>query len=158
MKYKGRSEIITALLFTAIGIGLIFKIIPDQVASGSGTIPNARTFPYLAACAFTLLSALWTIGAGWNLRKHQRAGKDCGLLLGLIVSMSIVALTALIDWSGYLLGGTISVVAVFVTVEGMRKWPRKVAISIILVALFALFFENVLNIEIPVGILGFSIL
>lgn len=157
MKYKGPSEIIAALIFTVIGIGLIFKIIPDQVASGSGTIPNARTFPYVAACAFTLLSALWTIGAGWRLSKHQQANKDDGLLLGLIVSMSIVALTALIDWSGYLLGGTISVLTVFVTVEGMRKWPRKVAISIILVALFALFFENVLNIEIPVGILGFSI-
>ncbi len=158
MKYKGPSEIIAALLFTVIGIGLIFKIIPDQVASGSGTIPNARTFPYVAACAFTFLSALWTIGAGWRLRKHQQADRHDGLLLGLIVSMSIVALTALIDWSGYLLGGTISVLTVFVTVEGMRKWPRKVAISIILVALFALFFENVLNIEIPVGILGFSIL
>jgi hypothetical protein len=71
--------------------------------------------------------------------------------------MSVVALAALIDWSGYLLGGTISVLTVYLTVEGMRKWPHKVAISIVLVALFALFFENVLNIEIPVGILGISI-
>ncbi|WP_321367141.1 tripartite tricarboxylate transporter TctB family protein [uncultured Desulfuromusa sp.] len=153
---KGLIEVVVAGICALIGLLLIFYVIPRQVMDSGEPIPNARTFPYVIASFFALLSGVWAIIACRGWLKTRAKADFSPLFLGLSMSACVVVIAMLIDWSGYLLGGLVATFLVFVAIEGKGKWLRAAVFSAVMVVAYALFFENVLNIEVPAGFLSFS--
>lgn len=144
-------------LCTLLGILLILYVIPEQVMDSGEPVPNARTFPYVIASIFTLLSGEWCLLASYRWLKTKKSYADLRFLgLGLFLGACVVGVAVLIDWGGYIIGGMVATFLVFIAIEGREKWMRAALVSVLLVVCYALFFENVLNIEVPMGLLSFS--
>jgi hypothetical protein len=154
---QGLSEVILSVISTIFGLVMIFYLIPNQVEDPNPSVPNSRTFPYVISIAFSLFCSVWsykTIKEFLKDRQVSILSIPARLFYGLGIGTLFVFIFYFIDSVGYLIGGISATALVIIAIEGLHRWRMAIVSGTLITVGFAFFFGKLLNIEIPVGILG----
>ncbi len=152
---NGHAEITVSIASVILGLVICFYLIPTQVLDPSPMIPNAKTFPYVLAASFTVLSCYWVVDAlRRNARQESGRAFPRQLMVGLCIGAVFMGLGYLIGTLGYIIGGIIILTSVIIAIEGVERWRMALTAGIIINLVFVLFFSKLLHIELPEGILG----
>jgi len=150
------TELFFAVVSTALGLLLIFYIIPSQVTVSNPSPPNAQTFPYLIASIYALLSLFWLFGIIMGKENGKKLINTRSLLAGLLIGCLFIIFSFLIQTIGYIIGGTLAVIFVTFAINGFKKWLWFSLVGLGLTVIYYLFFIKVMKIELYSGLAFFG--
>lgn len=156
-KSRGLSEIVISVISVAFGLIILFYLIPTQIDDPSPIIPNSKTFPYVLASIFTLLSCVWFFNtARIRPSENKQSTSSRKLFVGIGIGLIFVFIGYLLSALGYIIGGVVATSCVVMAIEGERKWRMALGAGVAITATFVVVFGKLLNIELPPGV--FSLL
>lgn len=151
----GSAEIIASAASLIFGLIIIFYMIPAQVMDPSPIIPNAKTFPYVLAGGFTLLSCKWVFNSLFKkVKDTTQPSSPRKLFVGFGIGAIFLFIGFLIGTSGYLIGGAIATTSVIIAIEGEHRWRMSLAAGLAITLTFTMIFGKLLHIELPIGLLS----
>ncbi len=135
-------------------LSLYLAIESHRLGLSTGNRPGPGFFPFGAAAAIAILSAFRLVK---NFRRRaaaevaESAGSEAHLVLGVIAGM--VAYVFLLDVLGFLLC-TFLLVAFYLKVIAARAWRVSASFAAAVALGSHLFFDVLLNAQLPRGLLG----
>lgn len=151
---RGLTEVFVSLAAIIGGLIVIFYLIPTQIDDPNPMFPNSKTFPYVIAGLFTLMSCRWLFTAIKGYLRARQTAFPTQLVFGMGLGLVFVFISYFIESVGYLIGGVLATTLVIVAIEGVKRWRMAVVSGVIVTIGFAIFFGKLLHIEIPVGLFG----
>ena len=150
---RSPAEIALSLGVVALGLGVagVTATLPSE-GGYAGIGPNF--IPAVVAAGILLLGGWLTFQAftgGWRKPGEQPEAFQPSPFLW--VSAGLLIHMLLIGWAGFVVAGTV-LFALVARGFGSRRWPRNLAIGLVLAAAIFVFFVKLLNVNLPAGWLG----
>jgi putative tricarboxylic transport membrane protein len=148
-----RKELVISVFWLVLSLYLAIE--SHRLGLSTGNRPGPGFFPFGAAAAIGIVAGFRLVK---NFRRHAEAevtesagGSDAHLVLVVIASM--VAYVFLLDVLGFLLC-TFLLVAFYLKVIAARAWRMSASFAAAVALLSHLFFDVLLNAQLPRGLLG----
>jgi putative tricarboxylic transport membrane protein len=148
-----RKELVISVFWLVLSLYLAIE--SHSLGLSTGNRPGPGFFPFGAAAAIGIVAGFRLVK---NFRRHAEAevtesagGSDAHLVLVVIASM--VAYVFLLDVLGFLLC-TFLLVAFYLKVIAARAWRMSASFAAAVALLSHLFFDVLLNAQLPRGLLG----
>ena len=147
---RSRAEIALSLGVVALGVGVaaVTATLPSE-GGYAGIGPNF--IPAVVAAGIILLGVWLSFEAfsgGW--RKAPEHPERFEAKPFAWVSAGLFAHMALIGWAGFVVAGTV-LFALVARGFGSTRWPRNIAIGLVLALAIFVFFVKLLNVNLPGG-------
>ena len=148
-----RADTITSGVIFALGLVIIFVLIPYQIPGheGEGYALQAADFPRVVAIAMTILSGVLLLSrlAGKGVDASQASPIGTVELRFLAMSTAIlVAIFLLMKFAGFLVGAAFAITC-FMYVMGVRSVLPIVLMAVVAPAAIWLFFWKLLGFPLP---------
>lgn len=148
--HRSGAEIALSLGVVALGIGVaaVTATLPSE-GGYAGIGPNFT--PAVVAAGIILLGVWLSFEAftgGWRKAPAHEAVFSRNPFLW--VSAGLFAHMALIGWAGFVIAGTV-LFALVARGFGSTRWPRNVAVGLVLALAIFVFFVKLLNVNLPAG-------
>lgn len=142
-------DIAVGLLVVLAGLFTLGYLIPNYTDPGMGMGMSPRVFPYVCATAITVLGVFLVVSS-WRRREdgcHSPIDRRALGRFALVLAALFVTL-ALMQWSGFIASGIVTV-ATLMWLMGERRWLPLVATSVGWTLFLWVFFEKILVTPLP---------
>jgi putative tricarboxylic transport membrane protein len=145
---KKTGDLISASIFILLGIGILIGAF--RLGVGSATAPQPGFIPFLSGVALIGLSTVLLYQALRGQSKGSRTIEDLRRPATLIAGL--VFYVGILETAGYIIA-TAAISAIVLWIEQTRSWWVLVTVSLGLATGTYLFFDRLLGVTFPVGIL-----
>ena len=147
-----RSPAEIALSLGVVALGVAVAGVTSTLPSEGGYAGIGPNFIPAVVAGGIILLGIWlsfeAFTGGWRKRaEHPDVFEPAPFLW---VSGGLFAHMLLVGWAGFVVAGTV-LFACVARGFGSRRWPRNVAIGLVLALLIYLFFVKLLNVNLPAG-------